>query len=296
MKKLLLCLAVLLLMSPAFAQGGKPVIGVMPVFDSSGDATGEIFTQNLTFMIFQELRAAGMEPVLLNPGGLYNPIYSDWISDFADVAHVSSVLVTTLQPLDKPKRGDWTLQVDAQIMNLAGNKTSPTVPHRYSLERRDVEVEYAYHARWFDTGASRPFAKQPLGKAAQKIAREIRDQVNAAPDYLASGPAPVPVPSSASTCDVDFKVVYKGKNAISKSYGVVINGREQSLGMREGIVPLAGLKDGPIVVHVTVNDAPYKLPVQKLYQANDVLNCASRPKALNLEIGPAGEALLKWEQ
>jgi len=89
-------------------------------------------------------------------------------------------------------------------------------------------------------------------------------------------------------------VAYKTKNAISKSYGVVVNGREESLTMKEGVVPLSGVKDGPVVVHVSVNDAPYKLPVQRLYQANDVVSCASQPKALVLEIGPAGEGLLKW--
>ncbi len=294
MRKLLLCLVLLAFACPAYSQAGKPVLGIMPVFDASGDATGEIFSQNLTFMLFQELRASNVEPVLLNPGALYNPIYPEWISEFSELAHVSSVLVTTLQPMDKPKKGSWTVNLQAVVMNVSSGKSSPPVTHRFSVDRRDVAVEYGYHSLFFDTGASRPFAKQPLGRGAHEMAREIRAQVSGAAEYLAPGVPPAAA-SGAGACDVSFKVVYKSKNANSKAYGLVVNGREESLGMKEGVVPLSGLKNGPLVVHVTVNDAPYKLPVQKLYQANDVVNCGSPSRSLALEIGPAGEALLRWQ-
>ncbi len=63
--------------------------------------------------------------------------------------------------------------------------------------------------------------------------------------------------------------------------------------MHEGVFNTQ-LRTGPLIVHVKVNDAPYKLPVQHLYQANTYLDCAQPEKVLVLEIGSAGDALLQW--
>ncbi|MGI9101651.1 MAG: hypothetical protein ACR2IF_04315 [Terriglobales bacterium] len=293
MKNLLLCVVAIAWSLAAHAQVAKPLLGIMPVFDASGHATGEIISQNLTFMIYQELRSSAVEPVLLNPGALYNPIYTESIAEFSDLAHVPSVLITTLQPFDKPKSGPWTVKVEAVLMNVATGKSSPVGTHSFSIDRREVGIEYSHYGRFFETGASRPFAKQPLGKGALSIARDIRAQVSSASEYLSATPPP-PAPIPAGSCDISFKVVYTSAKAYSKSYGVSINGKEESLGMKEGVIPQIHVTNGPLVVHVTVNDAPYKLPVQRLYQANDVVNCGNDSRALALEIGPAGEGLLRW--
>jgi len=55
----------------------KKVLGIMPVFDTSGDPFGQQFAQNLTAMIYDKLEGAPFEVVLLNPGGLYNPLLPD---------------------------------------------------------------------------------------------------------------------------------------------------------------------------------------------------------------------------
>jgi hypothetical protein len=43
-----------------------------------------------------------------------------------------------------------------------------------------------------------------------------------------------------------------------------------------------------------VKDAPYKLVVQRSYAANTYLDCGRPERTLVLEIGPVGEAFLRW--
>jgi hypothetical protein len=80
---------------------------------------------------------------------------------------------------------------------------------------------------------------------------------------------------------------------VSKVVTILLNDREESQGA--GVVslnPPAGL----LLLVVEVKDSPFKLPVQKTYQANTYHNCGQPERTLALEIGVAGEALLHWEK
>jgi hypothetical protein len=46
---------------------------------------------------------------------------------------------------------------------------------------------------------------------------------------------------------------------------------------------------------VNVADAPYRLPVQKIYAENTFVDCDKKERSPALEIGPAGEAFLRWQ-
>ncbi len=74
---LLMLSAVAVSPAAARAQDHRKILGIMPVFDSSGEEYGEQFAQNLTAMEFSKLLGtAPFDVVLLNPGGLYNPPHS----------------------------------------------------------------------------------------------------------------------------------------------------------------------------------------------------------------------------
>ena len=93
-------------------------------------------------------------------------------------------------------------------------------------------------------------------------------------------------------CKIDFRVPYTSRKATSKLYSMIIDGREESAGVLDGVVPVT-VRSGKVMVEVSVRDAPFRLPVQPVYVANTMNDCSSR--ALALEIGSAGEALLVWK-
>src|ERR1700730_10659332 len=101
---------------------GKRVVGIMPVFDTSGDSYGQQFAQNLTAMVYEKLEGAPFQVMLLNPGGLYSPLIPESMLEYAQSAGVDTVLVTTLQPTDKPQKGDFILHVEAKLMDAQNAK------------------------------------------------------------------------------------------------------------------------------------------------------------------------------
>ena len=68
--------------SQSAVPGKKIIVGVLPVFDASGDVYGEVISQHMTFMLFKELQGPSIQPELLNPGGAYTPLDNDLIREF----------------------------------------------------------------------------------------------------------------------------------------------------------------------------------------------------------------------
>ncbi len=108
--------------APAQDHPGRKVLGIMPVFDSSGEEYGQQFAQNLTAMEFHKLDGAPFDVVLLNPGGLYNPLIPESLVDYAQSAEVDTVLIMSFLQTTKPQKGDYTLNVQAQLMDVATGK------------------------------------------------------------------------------------------------------------------------------------------------------------------------------
>lgn len=278
--------------APTQAQK-KISIGIMPVFDASGENYGELFTQHMTQILFEEMKGTNFQPVLLNPGGGYTPLDPDLIKEFAQMSGVDSVLITILQMPVKPRNGDYTLKVDAQLMDPKTGKTSSMQNYAENINRREAIVEGGYSGFFFSTGASRRFDKQPLGKRSIAFSREIKQfAINTIPSMVVEGTAAEP-PTTRNSCEINFRVAYVDKKAISKSYGLIINGKEESLWIKEG-VSTETVPSGPVMIVVTVADAPYRLPVQHIYAGNTFADCSRPERSLALEIGPAGEAFLRW--
>ena len=75
---------------------------------------------------------------------------------------------------------------------------------------------------------------------------------------------------------------------------IIINGQNNSLWTKDGVTTMENFKAGPMFLQISVADPPYRTPVQDLYQANTILDCAKPERNLALELGPVGDALLRW--
>lgn len=347
MKRWSLLLLVLVACTALFAQQ-KPaaappptaaprlMVGIMPTYDSSGESFGEDFSRYITLMIFQELYPSDkLEPMMLNPGGIYSPLEEEWIVDFGRKSNVDAVLVTNVLESDKPKNSNnWALKMETFVVDLKtgkkGNATTLTVP----ISKKDLQAgldagRRSYTAPisslerglgWapfttagmmtsmaldssgrvalmmYASGPSRVFESQPIGKGARRLAVAARTQAVADTASLTPGGPSTPPPSGAATCGpIKFRVRYASKNSNSKVFTILMNDREESQGVHDGVVAL-NPPAGPLVLVVEVKDSPFKLPVQKVYQANTYLDCGQPERTLMMEIGGAGEALLKWQQ
>jgi hypothetical protein len=296
----------------ADAQGnaGRRIVGIMPAFDTTGDSYGQQFAQNLTAMVYDKLAGAPFEILLLNPGGLYSPLIPESMLEYTRSAGVDSVLVMTLLPTDKPQKGDYILHVEAKLMD-AQNAKELGAPSSYSakvshndalLDAAKAGIDFggstsntARHGRdiysaMARTNGSRPFEKQPLGKAALGMAAAIQSQMltqvqGAKADRVSSG---------GGACTISIRVQYTAKKAFSRAYDILVNGENQSLWTKDGVTTLENMKGGPAFLQIGVADPPYRTPVQDLYQANTVLDCSRPERQLSLDIGPVGDALLHW--
>lgn len=289
-------------------QGGGKILGIMPVADSSGETYGQLFAQNMTAMMYQKLANAPFQVMLLNPGGLYSPLTPESITDYAQMAGVDMVLVTTFLPTDKPPKGDYALHVEAKLVDAKTGKEMAPSAYAITMNRHELLMEVAGKGLDYSgdrsgtvragrslymamASGSKPFAKEPLGKAANTMAESVHTQVLS--QYEVSK-ADAPVPPASGKCTITVGVKYVSKKAVSKAYDILVNGLNQSLLTKEGGTTIPDVPAGPLFVQMSVADAPYRLPVQDLYQANTVLDCAAPEHNLFLEIGPVGDALVHW--
>jgi len=295
---------------PACAQqnGGRKILGIMPVFDSSGEEYGQQFAQNLTAMEFHKLDGAPFDVVLLNPGGLYNPLIPESLVDYAQSADVDLILIMSFLQTTKPQKGDYTLNVEASIMDVSTGKVGDPSDFSFIVDRHALALEIANsgldivgHATSrigqarsayaaMSSGPAKAFEKQPLGKAALILADQVRNMVWTQVPPSKEKPAPPPL----GTCTYTVQVKYVSKKAVSKAYDIILNGEEESLWSKEGVTTLENKPSGPIFLQMSVADAPYRLAVQDLYQASTVLDCSQPERQLYLDIGAGGDALLHW--
>ena len=81
-------------MASCQAQGKRIVVGVLPVYDNSGQSLTENLPVNLTYMIYRDLtKSDAYQPVLLSPGALYDPDAVDTITDYATKAKADVTLM-----------------------------------------------------------------------------------------------------------------------------------------------------------------------------------------------------------
>jgi len=295
----------------AQGTGGKRIVGIMPTFDTTGDAYGQQFAQNLTAMVYDKLAGAPFEIVLLNPGGLYSPLIPESMLEYTQSTGVDSVLLMTLLPTDKPQKGDYILHVEAKLLSAQDAKEmAPASTYIAKVSHNDALLDAAkggldfgsntsntmrhglnIYSAMARTNGSRPFEKQPLGKAALGMADSIHSQMLAQVQVGKGDRVDAP---RGGACTISIRVQYTAKKAFSRGYDILVNGESQSLWTKDGVTTLENMKGGPLFLQISMADPPYRTPVQDLYQANTVLDCARPERQLTLDISAVGDALLHW--
>lgn len=267
---------------------GSFTLGILPTFNAGGDSFGVVFGEHLALKLFEELKSASIHPVLLNPGGYYNATDDDWLLDYGHQSGANALLITSLLKTEMPSNGNWTIIVQTEILDLKSGKRSEPWRSMIETNKHNVQLDYGI---LHTTVSSRIFEKQPLGKAMAAIAGQIR--ARALQEIHVENDSANEVRESSGACDVSLKVLYSSKHAASKSYTVFVDGKEESLSVDNGVLPLLG-RSGLLLLQVKINDAPYKLPTQELYQIGEYVDCSKPQRELVMKIGAAGEALLEW--
>src|SRR5581483_5912210 len=291
----------------AAPRQAKVLVGIMPVYDMSGESFGDVFARNLTFILYRELQGSGsVEPVLLMPGGVYTPAADDWIQDYARNANVDAVLVTQFDS-DRNRRGPTTLKITATLRETANGKSGPKREFTQVLRKEDFTAltaamalnpwwDFGPPVSWFASSGPRPFEKQPIGKIARGFAHDVSQQtIEQAPMLVPTGTAPNIVNAASEKCNIELRIRYTKRNVSSKAYTLLVNNRDETTSINgEGAAQLQ-LPSGEVVMQIELKDAPYKLPIQPWYQGSTLLDCKQPEKRLLLTVGPAGEGLLAWQ-
>ncbi len=290
---------------PSQAQEKKIVIGILPTYDSSGQSYGGTVSQVLTGMLYQQFASnPKFHPVFLNPGGLYDPTSTAWVAEYVRTLDtpIDVVLSTIFAEPDDPKHGDLILHLKASELDpKTGDSLQASVS---STQIKDYKAMLDYGRAMIPTGSfdtslvyqpSRNFDKQPVGKAAYALARQAADSVNlTAPKLTASGTAPPHAKTTSCKMTLKISYDYKDRHPSSKSYDCIINEREESLGIKEGVLEVEE-PSAPLLMQIQVKDSPYKLPKQDVYLFDPVLDCGRASNILKVTIGPAGEAHTTWQ-
>lgn len=304
MSKVVRILAVAALTAAAMAscqgQGKRIVIGVLPVYDNSGQSLTENLPVNLTYMIYRDLtKNDGYQPVLLSPGALYDPDATDTITDYAAKAKADVVLISSILPCIKVNDRHCRLKMEVKLVNVGTGKagakaTNDTVEVATSDLLRTVAATYVSSNYASFLKGPEDFEKQPLGKSAVKLVDWARGYVGTTLPGLDVTPTGVDVAAKATTCDLDVHVRYVTKHSVSKAYTLIVNDRDETTAIKDGVGHF-DMQSGPIFIRVQATDPPYGLPIEKLYQTSAILDCASPKRDLNMDIGSAGELLMHWQ-
>jgi hypothetical protein len=284
----------------AAAESKRTVIGILPVFDNSAEAMTENLPPNLAYMIYRELLSnPAYEPVLLSPGGLYDPDAIDWITDYAAKAKVDVVLIASILPSVKVNQHRRCIVLEIRLLNVANGKLSPKARNDTVEVGTSELFSYGattYVASTFDGWSKGPkeFEKEPLGKAARQLVEWTRDYIPPALwglEVLPTGAGARPQPAK---CDIDFRIRYVTKRSASKSYSLIVDNLDETSMINDGIAHFS-IASGPLALRVQVKDAPYGMQIQKLYQTSTILDCSSPLHTLVMEMGNAGDSLLRWQ-
>jgi hypothetical protein len=298
----------LIFAAAGFAQ--KPVVvGICPFFDNTGTPAGEKSATMLPVMFLEKAKSAGFIPVILNLGPEWSPGDTDWPAEVARMAGADAVLVGEVKalatskgakPSDEMLRGHVLLASHSADLVLSATLLDAASGHQLSALQTTEHVK----GDWFTEAAAHftPlgmfhhesfwFADTHFGQAITRSAEKLISDVGHNLSQITPNGAFSVAPAGAS-CRLKIRVLYKAKNRASKMYLIAVNSKEESMGINDGVVEL-NEPSGPILLHVTVKDPPYRQPVQNDYYANSMLDCSRETNTLSLEIGGSGEALIRW--
>lgn len=291
----------LALSTAGFSQ--KPVVGICPFWDDTGTPAGERSGTMLPVMFLEKAKDAGFTPVILNPGPAWTPDDLDWPSELGRTVGADVVLVgrvTALNTKEGKKPSERTLRghilLDSHAANLVLDAT--LVEGASGRPLATIHTSELVKGLWLEE-LFRPHAEEPFWFAnshfGQAISRSAEQLIHDLGPHLAQvkPSGAFHVTPAGPGCRVKVRVLYKAMNRASKMYLIAVNGKEQSLGINDGVIEVEE-PSGPILLHVEVKDRPYRQLVQNDYYANSMLDCSRPDNSLAFEIGSAGEGMIRW--
>jgi hypothetical protein len=284
-------------------------LGIAPAYDAGGDDFGEAVVQHLTLFVYQDLVGSKQfAPILLNPGGVYTPLDTSWLTEYVqDRPNLDTLLVTSLKPSVSADKGTTlTINVELSLLDAHTGESKSTWTVSDTIKAKNA---------WFEKGASMvtsaindrsdrygfgisstsDFEKQPIGKSTLHLAELIRDSLPAHLGSLAKTvsdkPADAP-PAASAPCALHTRITYNYKHSVSHSYTLLANGLDQTLTIQDGVSTFQA-PEGPMLLQFTINDAPYKLSREPVYQLSTIHSCKN--STLVIDIGQGGDAHDHWE-
>jgi hypothetical protein len=302
-------LALIALSAPVSAQ--RISLGIAPAYDAGGDDFGEAVVQHFTLFVYQDLvENKQFAPSLLSPGGVYTPLDTSWLTEYVqDRSDLDLLLVSTLKPTVTTDKGaSSTISVEVSLLDAHTGETkstwtvSDTIKSKNAwLQKGEAMVSGAVNDRGSQYGlgitSSTDFEKQPIGKITAHLAEETRDTLAAhlsgfAKKVSATSSDTSETGSSSGPCEMHTKITYNYKHSVSHSYTLLANGLDESLTIADGMSTFK-VPEGPLLLQFTINDAPYKLSKEALYQLSTFHTCKSN--TLVIDVGQGGDAHHHWE-
>jgi hypothetical protein len=296
----------LIFTTAGFAQG-PPVVGICPFIDDTATPAGDRSGTMLPVMFLDQAKSAGFLAIIVNPGPNAAPGDTEWPVELARTLGADAVLVGQVRALatsggKKPSaetlRGHVLLSSHAADLVLTGTlvatvdgrqlgtlQTAELVKGSWLTEAAGKVTGIHHESFWF----ANTQLGQAIGRSAEKLVADVAQRLSQVQPSGAYKPV-----AAGRNCRVTVQVRYKAKDRASKAYSVAVNGKEESLGVNDGKVEVEE-PAGPILLHVTVNDAPYRQPVQDTYYANSMLDCSRDANTLLFEIGSTGEGVIRWQ-
>ncbi len=202
--------------------------------------------------------------------------------------------MTTLKSVISPSHGKWKISADVVLLDKKSGEQREAWTVLTEINGRDTDVETGLietsaFRNIFGTG-HRIFKQSPLGKAAERLADQIHEGMQT---RLHSSTLTAEKPAGTGvTCPMKVRITYNYKHAASQVYSLFVNGLEEAIYVDHGVASFSA-PDGPLLVQFSVNDAPYKLAAQPIYQLSTLHACSQSTYIVDLARG--GDAHDHWE-
>lgn len=300
-----LAVAVALLGIAVAAPAQKIALGIAPAFDAGGDEFGDALVQHLTLFIYQDLlNSSQFMPVLLNPGGDYTPLDTSWLTEYVqDRPELDLLLVPVLKPTTVDKNTS-TVTVELSLLDAHTGVTKSTWTVSETTKDKNAWVAKgqslamsAAGERSQRYGVSMPsptsdFEKQPIGKTTERLAQQTRDTLAAHLGGFTKTAGAKEPPQGSGACPMHTKITYSYRHAASHSYTLLANGLDETLSIVDGVSTFKA-DEGPLLLQFVLQDAPYRLMKEPIYQLSAMHSC--NYQTLVIDIGQQGDAHDHWE-
>jgi hypothetical protein len=291
----------------ASAPAQRITIGIAPVYDAGGDDFGAAVVQHLTLFTYEDLVGSKQfAPSLLSPGGVYSPLDLSWLTEYVqDRPDLDLLLVATLKPTTSPDKSSTAVPVELILLDAHTGDTkstwtvSETMRSKNAwLEKGQAMVSSALNNRTGQYGytviPSHDFEKQPIGRITVQLASDIRDTL---PAHLAgfvrtSAEKSPDAPASSEPCPMHTRITYNYRHNSSHSYTLLANGLDQTTTIVDGVSTFK-VAEGPLLLQFTLQDPPYKLSGEPVYQLSTIHSCKN--STLVIDVGQGGDAHQHWE-